>query len=397
MKRPWLTHTLASAAVLLTLVVPGPGEAAKRRDRKRPSPAATAQPASPPVPEEDTTAAPPATAPRPRPPAAERPSPTSSAGLAPGETPRLAVFGFQAQGLGPDELAAVENALSNVATRYTTMRVMAAGDLRAMVNLGSAQQLTGCADQSCLNQFGDILAAHRLLTGSIQTVGDTYQINLRLLDLVHGRVLQSTSVTSDQKLEAVIEAASGAVPALFGVVARIAVWNQPENAEVFLDGALVGPTPVATITARTPGPHTVSIDGPGITPWQTQVHIRPGEDLRIRALNESLVALETEAAAQRRFAGITGASALGGAVVSGVLLALAARSDARLRRLDRRRVTQSELDAITQTTFTLTLSSAAVGLVAAALGGTSIYALLDNPAADKLTAATGSPPAPVDP
>ncbi len=43
------------------------------------------------------------------------------------------------------------------------------------------------------------------------------------------------------------------------------MWNQPEGGEVFLDGRLVGTTPVDLVVVTAPGTLVVSIEGPGVT------------------------------------------------------------------------------------------------------------------------------------
>ena len=60
------------------------------------------------------------------------------------------------------------------------------------------------------------------------------------------------------------------------------VDSRPRGARVFLDGRLVGQTPV-TLTEVTPGAHAVRIDLIGYQRWVTTVKVAAGERARVAA------------------------------------------------------------------------------------------------------------------
>jgi hypothetical protein len=67
-------------------------------------------------------------------------------------------------------------------------------------------------------------------------------------------------------------------PAAAGT-ADIEVLSRPSGAQVFIDGELVGMTPLER--AVTAGAHAIRLDLPGHRPWVTRVEARPGEPLRV--------------------------------------------------------------------------------------------------------------------
>jgi serine/threonine-protein kinase len=60
------------------------------------------------------------------------------------------------------------------------------------------------------------------------------------------------------------------------------VLSRPEGAEVFLDGALVGRTPLVLPSLR-PGPYDVRLELAGHRRWVTNVQVAPGERARVAA------------------------------------------------------------------------------------------------------------------
>jgi hypothetical protein len=300
--------------------------------------------------------------------------------------PRLGVTGFIAPDLSDQAKAALEEVVAQAAAGFSKMDVVAAADVRALLNLSQMQQMTGCNEAHCLTEFGDVLAVQQMVSGSVRKVGNKYAVNLLLHDLVNSRTLKRSSAEVDATTDALLPAVRQGVAVLFGVVGQVRIWDQPRGAEVFVDDALLGTTPIEVVTVRTPGKHQISIQGPGVTPWRQEVDVAAGADLRLRALNRSVADLEVQADSRRSRAWVLGAVGFLGALGAGVLWGLARNNDKQLDSLDRRTASQAQLDEITGRSFTLVLSSAALGAAALAFGGAGIYSAAVNPAEDALAA-----------
>lgn len=54
-------------------------------------------------------------------------------------------------------------------------------------------QASGCADQSCVVEMGQLLGARKMVAGSISRVGDTYSMALNVIDIETGLVDKSVS------------------------------------------------------------------------------------------------------------------------------------------------------------------------------------------------------------
>jgi hypothetical protein len=293
--------------------------------------------------------------------------------------------------LSEDLQQAFEDTVSTEASALTTMDVVTAADVRSFLKISQQQMLMGCKEERCLTEFGNLLDLQQAISGGVQTVGEKYLVSLQLLDMVNGGVVRRVSQECEAKAEALLQTTRLVVPALFGVVGRITLWNQPEQGEIYLNGRIVGKTPTdQPIVVHAPGMHALKVEGPGMTPWRTEIVVNPGMDLRLKAENESFLALEQKAFARRS----AGFGLLGGGAASmiagGVLLGMAGQNDRRLNTMDLRTARQSELDAITQTTLGLFVSGLVTAIVGAAVSGTGIYLLADNPYQQKLKEYAGA-------
>jgi hypothetical protein len=98
---------------------------------------------------------------------------------------------------------------------------------------------------------------------------------------------QTATLTEDrpsQSFEASLDGASAAVQAPLPAPATtgLQIDSRPTGAQVFVDGAPVGVTPVLLPTIAT-GAHTVRIELAGYRSWSTSVSVTSGQRTRVAA------------------------------------------------------------------------------------------------------------------
>ncbi len=300
--------------------------------------------------------------------------------------PRLAVAGFVAPGVPDEVVAALEGACATEVARLVKADVISAEDMRMLMNVSMYQATMGCESGDCLQSLGNALAVQQLVSGSVRKNGEGYTLSLSRLDAVNARVLQRTTVEV-KDAAGLVKAVRQATPALFGVIGKLEVWDQPAGAEVFIDGARVGETPMAVIDVKTPGAHTIEIVGPTVTPWRAAFELGAGDELKLRAKNRPIDQVEAESAAWT-FAGV--GLTVGGVAASaaaGAFYFLAVRNDQRADPVTLRSASQEELNSIADVTLGWTVASGAAAVVGVAALGGGVAALLFNPAAAELDAA----------
>lgn len=348
-------------------------------------------------------AAPPTPTPAPAPPATSSSTTTSSTSsttgyLVPGEAPpstassssstavarpRLAVAGFVAPDLPPELVAALESACANEAARLVNADVISAEDMRMMMNVSVYQATMGCESGDCLQSLSNVLAVQQVVSGAVRRSGEQFVVSLVRLDAVNARALQRTTVEVKSQSD-LLRAVRKATPALFGVIGKLEVWDQPTGAELFIDGGRVGTTPMAIIDVKTPGQHTVEIVGPTVTPWKADFELGAGDEIKLRAKNRPIDQVELESAAWTWTGmglGIGGAAA---AATAGGLYFLAIRNDQRADSVTLRSASQEELNSIADVTLGYTVGAIALGSVGVVAVAGGVGALLLNPAQAEL-------------
>lgn len=298
---------------------------------------------------------------------------------------KIAVAGLDAKTIDPAVVVALEENIAAEAALSTGAQVVSPSAIRSYLNLGQQALLLGCTQGDCLSQASKLLDADVMISGTVGASKGTYFVSLILSDLRKN--------TAQKRINREFAAAETELPklvrplvaALFGVVGKIALWNQPPNAEVYLDGRLMGATPIAPLRVETPGTHTVEVSGATVTPWRQQVMVEGGAIQRVRAESRSFSDLEEQAKNRRLLAGAT----LGGAALAGigaaVLWGFAVDNDRRLDRLDLRATPQNTLNDITQKTTMLSAAAIASTAVTAGLVALGIYLFAHNPADNALT------------
>jgi hypothetical protein len=70
------------------------------------------------------------------------------------------------------------------------LKVITASDIKALVTQERQRELSGCGDsEACAVELGNALGADTLLTGTIAKLGESYQINVKVISAVDGKPL----------------------------------------------------------------------------------------------------------------------------------------------------------------------------------------------------------------
>jgi serine/threonine-protein kinase len=119
---------------------------------------------------------------------------------------------------------------------------------------------------------------------AVRIVRDGYVAVERRVALTRTRASQSIAVNLSRAPAG--QAAAAPVPSTPGSAGRTAgalvVDSRPTAANVFVDGKLVGTTPLL-VDSVDPGTHVVRMERDGYGPWSTSVRVAPGERLRVSA------------------------------------------------------------------------------------------------------------------
>jgi hypothetical protein len=144
----------------------------------------------------------------------------------------------------------------------------------------SDAQLRGCtAETECLIALGKKLGVKQVVSGNVGELGDSYILNLKLVDVTTGTEVRKISEplrgsSPDELIEATRVAAYRLLKpeALKG---SVTILSDVAGASVFLDGQPRGKTPLAKPIAGLPiGPHQLRLTAAGYTDFISDVEVR---------------------------------------------------------------------------------------------------------------------------
>ena len=203
------------------------------------------------------------------------------------ERQKLAVLDLEAKGADKATVETLTDIVTVALKKLGVFDVISRADIQQMLNFEESKQLVGCtASSSCLAEIGGALGVARVVSGSLGKVGTKYVLTLNLLDTKTAKVIERESRQADSEDGLVSMAENSArylVRALLeGKQGDLILKVSENNAEVEIDGKLVGLSPVARMKMAS-GPHTVRVSKKGFVSFARDVTVDEREPMIIDA------------------------------------------------------------------------------------------------------------------
>ena len=167
----------------------------------------------------------------------------------------LAVPTIEAKGVAETTAYTCRNILEAALIKTGTFAVMSYTDVEEILE-AQAFSLSGCTDDSCAVEIGELLSAEKIVVGSLDGIGEAMVLTVRLIDVEKGTIEKAEVVNID-KIESLQDQAFTAAFNLAGLKyiagAGSAVKEKgslyitaPNSMElaVTLDGREIGMTPL---------------------------------------------------------------------------------------------------------------------------------------------------------
>ena len=195
-------------------------------------------------------------------------------------------------GLGHLLSDVVLGAYANDAARL----VIGPDDIRRALEWEASRQQAGCDDSKCLAEVGSALDAHRIVSGTLDAIGDVYLLSLSEIDAVTlepvARVQEEVKKDEGELMKAVRRlgellvtkakaAKATTAAALFtGKAGSIEFSTDPRGATVLVGGQPVGTTPTRIENVNA-GRHTVRITRDDYETVDVEVPVHGGGTTRV--------------------------------------------------------------------------------------------------------------------
>lgn len=107
--------------------------------------------------------------------------------------PLVAVNALEGRGIDANEAATLTDVLRVKLMKTKKYEVMERGQMETILQEQAFQQSGACTDQECIVEMGQILGIEQIIAGSIGKVGSAYSINVRIISVKTGKILNSVS------------------------------------------------------------------------------------------------------------------------------------------------------------------------------------------------------------
>ena len=104
----------------------------------------------------------------------------------------LAILDFEGIGVSAEEARVLTNRLGTHMVQLGRYQVIERGQIEQILTEQDFQ-LTGCTSNECAVEIGQLIGAQQMLAGSFGKLGTVYTIDMRIIDVLTGRITKTTS------------------------------------------------------------------------------------------------------------------------------------------------------------------------------------------------------------
>jgi hypothetical protein len=197
---------------------------------------------------------------------------------------RIAILDFNnTGGLSKQETTTLGNRLSSMLVKTNAFIVLERGQMDDILGEQGFQQ-TGCTTTECAVEMGALLNVEKMISGSIGKLGQTYTIDLSLIDVKTARIEKSFFRDFKGEIDGLLDlmevianqiaAISGGVtPANANVeIAKMEITSDPDGAKVFVNDRETGLTPY-TASVKKGSKVSVRIEKNNYKAWEKTISV----------------------------------------------------------------------------------------------------------------------------
>ena len=170
------------------------------------------------------------------------------------ENPRVAVLPFNNIGTSKADAQVVTGLFETALVKAGVYNVIEQNQVEDILE-AQAHSLGGCTDEACAIEFGKLLSAEQIILGTLSTLGASYILNAKIIDITLGKNIKAEKVSADS-LESMADAAELLAFKLAGltfstggedIIARefgeVFVETDPPGAAIYVNGVRKGVSP----------------------------------------------------------------------------------------------------------------------------------------------------------
>ncbi|MBL7959560.1 PEGA domain-containing protein [bacterium] len=217
--------------------------------------------------------------------------------LSQGKKTTVAVLDFQSTGdLDKKEVATLTNRFRNILVKTRAFEVVEREKMNEVLKAQDFNISDACNTAECAVQVGQLLGVQAMMAGDLGKIGETFTIDLRMVDVATGKILQTQTEDYVGKLDGLLGVMQSMANAFAGTVeTRVAVRKfnltvttaLPANSKggdigIFIDGHQAGQNKVTLSLAE--GKHSllVKTDSPDFNEFRQDINLTADQKIEAK-------------------------------------------------------------------------------------------------------------------
>jgi outer membrane receptor protein involved in Fe transport len=129
---------------------------------------------------------------------------------------QIGIMDFEGKaGMTQEKADVIADIIAEYVSRMGNIRVISKADIASMLNLEKQKRLAGCTDKDCFAEVAGALGMPWMLTGNVGRFGESFVLNLKLVDVRNVYVAGRESRTFKGEEDDLLNELPGAIRALF--------------------------------------------------------------------------------------------------------------------------------------------------------------------------------------
>ncbi|MBL7961029.1 PEGA domain-containing protein [bacterium] len=189
---------------------------------------------------------------------------------------QVAVLEFQTSGgIEKSEVSALSNRFRGILVKTKSFEVIEREKMNEVLKSQDFNMSDACNTAECAVQVGQLLGVEAMIAGDIGKVGDTYTIDLRLIDVQTGKIIQTQTQDFVGKVDGLLGVMQVIANSFAGTEIKaprtvyIQFASEPSGATVYLDDSKKGNTPIAIEVPM--GKHRVKLSKQGLADYVEEI------------------------------------------------------------------------------------------------------------------------------
>jgi len=173
------------------------------------------------------------------------------------EKPRVAVLPFSALEVSESEARVIMSLFETALVKTEVYNVLEQNQISEILD-AQAYSISGCTDDACAVEVGELLSAELIVLGELSQVGGRYIATAKIINVEHGRNENADSVSADNiadmtdtkigllayKLAGLTYTGGGAEVKIVENFSEVFINTDPDGADIHINGRLRGVSPV---------------------------------------------------------------------------------------------------------------------------------------------------------